>query len=166
MIPRYILEQVFPGNVRAIREFEAQSDMVESLARQSSAPGTENSTDATYITASPNDQLPNERVLTVGEGLSVVDDDGIFRIDTTNELPKSGNGFQVIFSSTAPAIILIPPTGRMATTGNIETLTNKTLTAPKYSGLGDYANDAAAAGGGVPIGGSYRNGSVLMVRVA
>ena len=166
MIPRYILEQVFPGNVRAIREFEAQSDMVKSLARQSSAAGTENSADATYITASPNTQLPNERVLTVGEGLSVVDTDGIFRIDTTNELVKSGNGFQVVFASTAPAIILVPPSGKMATTGNIETLTNKTLDAPKFSSLGNYANDAAAAAGGVPINGGYLNGSVFMVRVA
>lgn len=32
--------------------------------------------------------------------------------------------------------------------------------------LGNYANDAAAAAGGVPIKGMYRNGSVLMVRVA
>lgn len=28
-----------------------------------------------------------------------------------------------------------------------------------------YANDAAAATGGVPIGGWYRNGSVIQVRV-
>lgn len=33
-------------------------------------------------------------------------------------------------------------------------------------GLGNYANDAAAAAGGVPVKGMYRNGSVLMVRVA
>ena len=32
--------------------------------------------------------------------------------------------------------------------------------------LGDYANDAAAAVGGVPVNGLYRNGSALMVRVA
>lgn len=32
--------------------------------------------------------------------------------------------------------------------------------------LGNYANDAAAASGGVPVGGLYRNGSVLMIRVA
>ena len=30
----------------------------------------------------------------------------------------------------------------------------------------NYANDSAAATGGVPIGGLYRNGSVLMVRSA
>jgi len=33
-------------------------------------------------------------------------------------------------------------------------------------GLGNYANDAAAAAGGVPVSGLYRNGSVLMIRVA
>ena len=32
--------------------------------------------------------------------------------------------------------------------------------------FGNYANDGAAAAGGVPIGGIYRNGSVLMVRAA
>lgn len=32
--------------------------------------------------------------------------------------------------------------------------------------LGDYANDGAAAAGGVIVGDLYRNGSVLMVRVA
>lgn len=30
----------------------------------------------------------------------------------------------------------------------------------------DYANDAAAAAGGVPIGGKYRNGSVLQIRIS
>lgn len=32
--------------------------------------------------------------------------------------------------------------------------------------LEDYANDAAAQAGGIPVGGIYRNGSVLMVRVS
>lgn len=38
--------------------------------------------------------------------------------------------------------------------------------AVNWGALGNYVNDAAAAAGGVPIGGVYRNGSVLMVRVA
>lgn len=33
-------------------------------------------------------------------------------------------------------------------------------------GLGNYANDAAAAAGGVSVGQLYRNGSVVMIRVA
>lgn len=32
--------------------------------------------------------------------------------------------------------------------------------------LGNYANDTAAQAGGVPVGGLYRNASVLMIRVA
>ena len=32
--------------------------------------------------------------------------------------------------------------------------------------LGNYVNDAAAAGGGIPVGGTYRNGSIQMIRVA
>lgn len=34
-----------------------------------------------------------------------------------------------------------------------------------FGALGNYANDAAAAAGGVPIGGLYRNGSAVNVRV-
>lgn len=34
------------------------------------------------------------------------------------------------------------------------------------AGLGDYADDTAAASGGVAVGGLYRNGSILMIRVA
>jgi hypothetical protein len=39
-------------------------------------------------------------------------------------------------------------------------------TAGAYSSLGDFANDAAAAAGGVSVGALYRNGSVVMVRVS
>jgi hypothetical protein len=35
-----------------------------------------------------------------------------------------------------------------------------------FNALPDYANDAAAAVGGVAIGSLYRNGSAIMVRVA
>lgn len=34
-----------------------------------------------------------------------------------------------------------------------------------WSALGNYANDAAAASGGVAVGELYRNGSVVQVRV-
>ena len=43
------------------------------------------------------------------------------------------------------------------------------ITPDNISGLNtlpNYANDAAAAAGGVAIGAMYRNGSVLMVRVS
>lgn len=34
------------------------------------------------------------------------------------------------------------------------------------TGLADHANDGAAASGGISVGGLYRNGSIVMVRVA
>ncbi len=34
------------------------------------------------------------------------------------------------------------------------------------SGLPNFANDTAAAAGGVKVGGMYRNGSAIMVRVS
>jgi hypothetical protein len=37
---------------------------------------------------------------------------------------------------------------------------------PELAASGSYANDAAAQAAGVPIGGRYRNGSVMMIRVA
>lgn len=44
---------------------------------------------------------------------------------------------------------------------NASTALNSTIGA-----FGNYANDAAAATGGVPVGGFYRNGSVMMIRVS
>lgn len=37
---------------------------------------------------------------------------------------------------------------------------------PPVAGLVNAANDGAAASGGVPVGGIYRNGSVLQIRVS
>lgn len=39
-------------------------------------------------------------------------------------------------------------------------------TATDWSALGNYADDAAAASGGVAVGELYRNGSVVQVRVS
>ena len=168
MIERWLLEQAFPGNNRLVSAFEEQSEMVASLevARQSQAEATDSATQATYITASANAELPNERVFQTGIGLTVTDEDGILRVSVTQEVAQVTSGFTVTFSSTAPAAIVVPPRGVMATTANIETLSNKTLEAPKYTGLGNYANDAAAAAGGVEIGEMYLNGSAAMVRVS
>lgn len=36
---------------------------------------------------------------------------------------------------------------------------------PTLQASTSYANDAAAAAGGVPVGGYYRNGSVVQIRI-
>ena len=56
-------------------------------------------------------------------------------------------------------------TTRVVAFGNVfqDPATNVTATAPS---LPNYANDAAAATGLIPVGGMYRNGSVIQVRVS
>jgi len=51
-------------------------------------------------------------------------------------------------------------------TNNVERMRISAAGQISLSGLGNYANDAAASAGGVVVNGLYRNGSVLMIRVA
>ncbi len=51
---------------------------------------------------------------------------------------------------------------------SVPAVADGTLSLTKENGtlLGNYVNDAAAQAGGVPVGGLYRNGSIVMVRAA
>jgi len=61
-----------------------------------------------------------------------------------------------------------PPQTGTATLDRWLNLLHKKVNAPVVTvgSLGNYADDTAAAAGGIPVGGLYRNGSVVMVRVA
>lgn len=43
---------------------------------------------------------------------------------------------------------------------------NRLINRTDWTALEDYADDTAAASGGVPVGGTYRTGSVVKVRVS
>lgn len=163
-ISRPELERVF--NQRAARQFETLQEHVANTVETTSAnvDATETLQTATFVTLSANTELPNEYVLSVGPGLSISAASGAVTI--YSEAPVISGGHPVTFTVTGPTNLALPISGILATRAGVETLSNKTLAAPLVSGLGDYANDAAAAAGGVPVGGVYRNGSVLMVRVA
>lgn len=51
---------------------------------------------------------------------------------------------------------------------SVPAIADGTISLTKENGalLDNFVNDAAAKAGGVPVGGLYRNGSVVMVRVA
>lgn len=92
----------------------------------------------------------------------VLNVDGAGRAWTTNNLGLglSGRGvtYDMTFNSRAGATAFAIPAN---------TATLRTFGAVEYNLLpGNYANDAAAAAGGVPVGRTYRNGSQLMVRAA
>lgn len=82
---------------------------------------------------------------------------------TDSLLSLQANGTQVGYAYGSAATVTMGSTANVP----LKFITNDTvrLSIPA-AGLGNYANDAAAAAGGVAIGEMYRNGSVLMVRVS
>lgn len=150
---RYLLAKHFGNDERTIAAFEQLNNIVvdsqASLAANVEA--TDALQDATVITLSPNATLTNERVLQLEPGLEAVDD-GVFLTIRLADVART-EGFGVTFIAAGDSQLAVPLVGTVLVKEHIG------------AGLGNYANDAAAAAAGVPIDGLYRNGSVLMVRV-
>lgn len=151
---------------RAVKQFEEmQRRVAETEQRTTAGVGaTETLGQATFVTLSPNAELAGEFVLSVGAGLRLVAGEGA--VTLYSDAPRVSGGHGLTFVVAGPSEVVMPLGGILATRENAETLKNKTLEAPKFSGIGNYVDDAAAAAGGVPIGGAYRNGSVFMIRTA
>lgn len=165
-IDRPMLYRMFGKDEMAVRKFETLQEKVATTetATAAAVDATQAQRDAAYVTLSANAELPNERVLLLGAGMS-------FDLATPGQVVIRSNlysdsGHPVQFNAVGATTLQLPTAGILATTGGAETLTNKTLSAPKLSGLIDAADDAAAATAGVPVGGVYRTGSALKVRVA
>lgn len=168
LLRRSDLARAFNGDPVLVAAFEQQQEAVAATAEATA--GTAQATaaiqDATVLTLSPNDSFTNERIFTPFEGLTAEDDGSLFKVRVDETVARVTGGFDVTFIVTGITNLVLPNTGTLATTSGTETLSNKTINAPKLSGLGNYADDSAAAAGGVPVGGMYRDGSVLMVRVS
>lgn len=165
---RKMLAEVYPDNPRLVRAMEAQAKAVDAVTDglTTQAGSTEAMQDASVLVLAPNGAFQGERVLALGQGLSGVDNGSTLLLQTSGKVPLVSGDFTLLIALAGNTTIAFPLTGIVATTENIELLKNKTLAAPKLTDLGNYANDAAAAVGGVPVTGVYRNGSQLMVRVA
>jgi hypothetical protein len=164
-LDRNDLSRVF-NNPTMVRKFETLQESVATSAEASTAAveATQTQRDATYVTLSANAELPNERVLAVGAGLSL----DIATAGQVRLIPSvyTEGGWQIQFVTVGATSLALPTSGFLATRAGVEALSNKTLAAPKLSGLVNAVDDAAAASGGVPVGGIYRDGSNLKVRVA
>lgn len=167
LLRRELLEQAFPGQLRIQRAFENQASIVDQTA--TAAAGAVAATtaiqDATVLTLSANAALTNERILFLGGGLESADDGSRLELSVDGTVARSGNQYVVTFIPSGDCTLFLPLTGTLATRAGVETFQNKTLQAPSLSSIGDYADDTAAAAGGVPVGGVYRTGSALKVRV-
>lgn len=166
-LSRRELNAPFAGQQRLITAFEQQSKLVEANTEATSVAvdATNTLREATYVTLSANAELPNERVLKQGNGIRLVTTSDAVIVQTSTIVPTINGGFAATFTVSGESNVALPLSGRLATTEGPETLVNKTLVTPKVSGLGDYIDDAAAAAGGVPVEGFYRNGSVVQIRV-
>jgi len=165
---RRMLAEVFPDNPRLVQALEAQSKAVDEATSglSTQAQATEQIQDASVIVLAANGAFTNERVLRLGQGLSGVDGGDRLTLQTSSKVPLVNGDFTLFITLAGNSTVAIPLTGILATIANVENLSNKTLVAPKMSSLGDYADDAAAAAGGVPVTGVYRTGSTLKVRVS
>lgn len=166
-ITRDRLGKVF-NDVRLVRAFERQAQVVDenSDGLATTAVATEAMNEATVIVLSPNAAFNNERVLVLGEGLSGNDNGSELVVSISDSIPVISGGFKLFLAVAGDSSVALPLTGTLATIQNPETLQRKTLDKPRVTVWGDFADDAAAATGGCPVGGVYRTGSNLKVRVS
>jgi hypothetical protein len=113
---------------------------------------------------SANGDFTNERVLQVGDGIGIEITDTHVRLFTEN-VARTREG-EVTLIPPADVELFLPPEGTLVSEESAAVLYQKALDAPRLQSIPNFANDAAAAAGGVDIAQIYRNGSVLMVRVA
>ena len=166
-LDRRLIDLLSGGNPRLREGLEDLVNQVEVVtdAQTANVEATTAIEDATVLTLSPNAAFRNERILAVGKGLELIEDGVRIVLRFADGAIVSTGGFDINLIAIGNSAVVLPLNGTLATVANVETLANKTLAAPKLSGLGDYADDAAAATGGVPVGGVYRTGSTLKVRV-
>jgi hypothetical protein len=164
---RLMLQKYFAGDERMIRAMEDQQEQViaSTDGLQTTAQATQNLEQASVIVLAGNQAFTNERVLNLGRGLNGDDRNGVLTIQTSDIVPLVTGGFSVTLVVVGDSQVRLPLNGTLATVANPETLERKTLDAPSITNIGNYANDAAAAGGGVPVGGIYHNAGSLRVRL-
>ena len=153
VIPRYLLEKHFGDDKRMIAEIEQLGNAVDETSATVAAnlEATDALQDATVIVLSANAAFNNERILKLDPGLEALIDETFVTIrlkDVARALDVP-----VTFVAPAEATLTVPESGSL-------------LTQESGGGLlGNYASDAAAAAGGVGIGGLYHNAGVVHVRL-
>lgn len=142
VLNRSDLTRLFPNDIKAQLAFEQLFARVTATGEAVTA-GTDATTginNATVVTLSANDVFANERILSVGPGITITD---------------NGPSSTVVLA----LLCAIATTGGYRLTLNLNADTNIGLPVGgniPSSLVGPYANDAAAAGAGVQIGDIYK----------
>lgn len=156
------LAQLQGMSPRLLAAFEHQATAVQEASN--GIADTQALKDATVIVLSANGDFTNERVLVLGDGIDAEITDTTVRLKVKDVARTSDFGVTLI--PPAEVTLFLPVDGTLVSAEAPALLENKVLSAPELDSIPDFANDAAAAAGGVPVTRMYRNGSILMVRVA
>lgn len=137
------LSSLFPNNPKMVQAFMQLFQRVTATgeAITTGAASTQALADATVLTLSSNEALANERILALDPSAFTFTDNG------------PGNTFAL------GLLYAIATTGGYRLTLNLDADTNVKLPVSGVipsSSVGPYANDAAAAAGGVEIGDIYK----------
>lgn len=135
------LSRLFPNNLKAVIAFEQLFLRLGAATEAISAgvDATDALNDATIVTLSPNNTLNNERVLAVDPSSMTITDTGGSVILGLLSAIAATYGYRLAFNLGGDTDVTIPYSGTMLT-----------------SGIGVYADDAAAAAGGVGVGEFYK----------
>jgi hypothetical protein len=165
-IPRDLLEKYFKDDPRLISALESQSLAVE--AAFDTATGTVSATEAlqnaTVITLSTNAVFTNEFILSEGDGTTLDIAEGSVSIAVDSTVART-NGQSVQFIAPGNVSLGLPNQGVLVSDDAPAVLYAKTIDAPIMTGIIDVALDSDAAAAGVPLGGIYRDGTALKIRV-
>ncbi len=143
------LKGITPKLVRFFEDLFATGD-ANSQAIEGQVAATGSIQNATVLVLSSNAAFNNERILSLDPNYFDVSDDGPggnYTVTLVSVIQVNG-GYACAFNLEADTNLDLPTSGRVAT-----------------SDLSDFADDTAAAAGGVPVGNFYRTGSVVKVRV-
>lgn len=169
---RDALFKALNGDKRLVAAFEQQAVAVSENQEATSlqVDATQALQDATVLVLSPNATLNNERVLKLGEGIRAADDGTYLTLSVDDRVAHVAGGFRVDLTAQGDTAVVLPLGGMLATTDGDETLTNKTLDAAllvdAILNASEYADDAGAAAGGVPVGGLYLKSGAVFRRAA
>jgi len=116
-LTRNVLSGLFPNDPRAVKAFEQltfATDETAALA-SSTAQATGALQDATFLTLSPNDGAPNERVLKLGHGLTASDDGSFLTLSLGLGAALVEGGFSVTLRAQGVTDLILPFSGMLAT---------------------------------------------------
>lgn len=160
------------GDRRLATAFEQQAVAVTENQEATSlqVEATQAIQDATVLVLSPNATFNNERVLKLGDGITATDDGTYLTLSVNDRVAHVAGGFRTDLTAQGDTNVVLPLDGVLATVDGYEELTNKTLSgavlAAAILNASEYASDAAAAAGGVPVGGLYLKAGAVFRRAA